>query len=87
MVYIPKSKLKYKIQHGGKIKMQKLTRTEIQWIISALNHQNRSLESIIASGSDTTLTNLFKLDIENNKSVINKLDKALAGKDKRISIE
>lgn len=67
--------------------MEKLTKTEISWTVSALQLTIGYYEQVVRRSSDQTERSMAKLQAENLTSVKSKLERVLSGDCKRIAVE
>ena len=67
--------------------MERLTKTEISWTISALQLTIGYYEQVVRRSSDQTERSMAKLQAENLTSVKSKLERVLSGDCKRIAVE
>ena len=67
--------------------MERLTKTEISWIVSALQLTIGYYEQVVRRSSDQTERSMAKLQAENLTSVKSKLERVLSGDCKRIAVE
>lgn len=66
--------------------MQKITRTEIRWIISELEETIREMEDLIANTDNEDLKYVCTTRKEGYGTLADKLAKTLAKEDKRVEI-
>lgn len=67
--------------------MERLTKTEISWTVSALQLTIGYYEQVVRRSSDQTERSMAKLQTENLTSVKSKLERVLSGDCKRIAVE
>ena len=67
--------------------MERLTKTEISWTVSALQLTIGYYEQVVRRSSDQTERSMAKLQAENLTSVKSKLERVLSGDCKRIALE
>lgn len=67
--------------------MERLTKTEISWTVSALQLTTGYYEQVVRRSSDQTERSMAKLQAENLTSVKSKLERVLSGDCKRIAVE
>ena len=67
--------------------MERLTKTEISWTVSALQLTIGYYEQVVRRSSDQTERSMAKLQAENLTSVKSKLERVLSGDCKRIAVE
>lgn len=67
--------------------MERLTKTEISWTVSALQLTVGYYEQVVRRSSDQTERSMAKLQAENLTSVKSKLERVLSGDCKRIAVE
>lgn len=67
--------------------MERLTKTEISWTISALQLTIGYYEQVVRRSSDQIERSMAKLQAENLTSVKSKLERVLSGDCKRIAVE
>ena len=67
--------------------MERLTKTEISWTISALQLTIGYYEQVVRQSSDQIERSMAKLQAENLTSVKSKLERVLSGDCKRIAVE
>lgn len=67
--------------------MERLTKTEISWTVSALQLTIGYYEQVVRRSSDQTERSMARLQAENLTSVKSKLERVLSGDCKRIAVE
>lgn len=67
--------------------MERLTKTEILWTVSALQLTIGYYEQVVRRSSDQIERSMAKLQAENLTSVKSKLERVLSGDCKRIAVE
>lgn len=67
--------------------MERLTKTEISWTVSALQLTIGYYEQVVRRSSNQTERSMAKLQAENLTSVKSKLERVLSGDCKRIAVE
>jgi hypothetical protein len=67
--------------------MERLTKTEISWTVSALQLTIGYYEQVVRRSSDQIERSMAKLQAENLTSVKSKLERVLSGDCKRIAVE
>ena len=67
--------------------MERLTKTEISWTVSALQLTIGYYEQVVRRSSEQTERSMAKLQAENLTSVKSKLERVLSGDCKRIAVE
>lgn len=67
--------------------MERLTKTEISWTVSALQLTIGHYEQVVRRSSDQIERSMAKLQAENLTSVKSKLERVLSGDCKRIAVE
>ncbi len=67
--------------------MERLTKTEISWTVSALQLTIGYYEQVVRRSSDQIEQSMAKLQAENLTSVKSKLERVLSGDCKRIAVE
>lgn len=67
--------------------MERLTKTEISWTLSALQLTIGYYEQVVRRSSDQTERSMARLQAENLTSVKSKLERVLSGDCKRIAVE
>lgn len=67
--------------------MERLTKTEISWTVSALQLTIVYYEQVVRRSSDQIERSMAKLQAENLTSVKSKLERVLSGDCKRIAVE
>lgn len=67
--------------------MERLTKTEISWTVSALQLTIGYYEQVVRRSSDQTERSMAKLQAENLTSMKSKLERVLSGDCKRIAVE
>ena len=67
--------------------MERLTKTEISWTVSALQLTIGYYEQVVRRSSDQTERSMAKLQAKNLTSVKSKLERVLSGDCKRIAVE
>ena len=67
--------------------MERLTKTEISWTVSALQLPIGYYEQVVRRSSDQIERSMAKLQAENLTSVKSKLERVLSGDCKRIAVE
>ena len=67
--------------------MERLTKTEISWTVSALQLTIGYYEQVVRRSSDQTERSMAKLQAENLTSVKSRLERVLSGDCKRIAVE
>lgn len=67
--------------------MERLTKTEISWTVSALQLTIGYYEQVVRRSSDQIERSMAKLQAENITSVKSKLERVLSGDCKRIAVE
>ena len=67
--------------------MERLTKTEISWTLSALQLTIVYYEQVVRRSSDQTERSMARLQAENLTSVKSKLERVLSGDCKRIAVE
>lgn len=67
--------------------MERLTKTEISWTVSALQLTIGYYEQVVRRSSDQIERSMAKLQAENLTSVKSKLKRVLSGDCKRIAVE
>lgn len=67
--------------------MEKLTKTEISWTVSALQLTIGYYEQVVRRSPDQIERSMAKLQAENLTSVKSKLERVLSGDCKRIAVE
>lgn len=67
--------------------MERLTKTEISWTVSALQLTIGYYEQVVRRSSDQIERSMAKLQAENLTSVKSKLECVLSGDCKRIAVE
>lgn len=67
--------------------MERLTKTEISWTVSALQLTIGYYEQVVRRSSNQTERSMAKLQAENLTSMKSKLERVLSGDCKRIAVE
>lgn len=67
--------------------MERLTKTEISWTVSALQLTIGYYEQVVRRSSDQIERSMAKFQAENLTSVKSKLERVLSGDCKRIAVE
>ena len=67
--------------------MERLTKTEISWTVSALQLTIGYYEQVVRRSSDQIERSMAKLQAENLTSMKSKLERVLSGDCKRIAVE
>ena len=67
--------------------MERLTKTEISWTVSALQLTIGYYEQVVRRSSDQIERSMAKLQAENLTGVKSKLERVLSGDCKRIAVE
>ena len=67
--------------------MERLTKTEISWTVSALQLTIGYYEQVVRRSSDQIERSMAKLQAESLTSVKSKLERVLSGDCKRIAVE